>query len=197
MDQTRISFLHHLADGKPDAWEELDHVYRPLILHWLRRYNVQPSDADDLAQEVMTVVLRQIGEFEHNGRVGAFRNWLRTTAANLTRNYFRKRNIPRATGSSTFMEMLEQLEDPNSGASREFDKAHDRFVVNRLLTRIAVDFEAETLKIFQFYVIEGHEARQTAEELGVSIATVHTAKSRVLRRLRQMAADLIDEMYLF
>ena len=40
--------------------------------------HIRPSDVDDLVQEVLAVVLRELPQFEHNGRTGAFRRWLRT-----------------------------------------------------------------------------------------------------------------------
>ena len=86
-NETRISFIQQLGDGHSDAWSELDATYRPMIVHWLRRFELQASDADDLAQEVMAHVVGRISGFEHNGRVGAFRNWLRATTINVARNY--------------------------------------------------------------------------------------------------------------
>jgi RNA polymerase sigma-70 factor (ECF subfamily) len=195
MDTTRLTLIHKISSGEPDAWEELDQLYRPLILNWLRKYQLQSSDAEDLTQEVMTVLAAQVGEFEHNGRVGAFRNWLRTTTVNLARNYLRRRNIAAGTGSSGIHEMLGQLEDPNSPVSREFNLNHDRNVVRRLMDLISNQFEPITLSIFQKYVVEGQTARETATEFEVSIASVHTAKSRVLRRLRKYAENLIDDSY--
>src|SRR5262249_61383166 len=101
-------------------------AYRPLIFHWLRRYDLQASDAEDIAQEVMSVVVRRVGEFDHNGRVGAFRHWLRTVTVHTARNFLgRHAHRPEATGSSAFLEMLGQLEQPDSDISRPFDRQHD------------------------------------------------------------------------
>jgi DNA-directed RNA polymerase specialized sigma24 family protein len=43
----------------------------------LHQQGLPRSDADDLAQEVMLVIVREMPHFEHSGRKGAFRNWLR------------------------------------------------------------------------------------------------------------------------
>ena len=195
MHTTRISLLQQLSSGEPDAWRELDEMYRPLIERWLQRYQLEPNDVEDLTQEVMSVLIRDIGKFQHNGRVGAFRTWLKMTAVNLTRNYLRRSNLARGTGGSSFQERLDQLEDPHSDESKAFDLEHDRAVVQRLLKRVSDHFEPITLQIFRSHVVEGQSARQTAEKLGVSVASVHTGKSRVLRRLRELAADSIDDLY--
>ncbi len=195
MHTTKISLLQQLTSGEPDAWRELDEMYRPLIARWLRRYQLEASDVEDLTQEVMSLLIRDIGKFHHNGRVGAFRTWLKMTAVNLARNYLRRKNLPRGTGGSSFLERLDQLEDPHSNESRAFELEHDRAVVQRLLQRISNQFEPITFQIFRSHVLEGQSARETAEKLEVSVASVHTAKSRVLRRLRQLAADCIDDLY--
>lgn len=197
MHTTRISLIQKLGAGEAQAWNELDRVYRPLIHGWLRRYHLQPSDADDLTQEVLTVLVRGVADFEHNGRVGAFRNWLRTTTVNLARNYLRRKNQFQAGGGAdAFQEMLDQLEDPQSRVSQEFEWEHDRAVVRRLLEQLASQFEAVTIDIFRMHVVDGVGVQETAQKLGVGVASVHTAKSRVLRRLRQDAAEIIDNIYL-
>lgn len=109
MEPTHLSFIQQLSDHSEEAWQELESVYRPMILNWLRRYPLQAVDAEDLAQEVMATVVERIGDFEHNGRIGAFRNWLRTTAVNQARTYLRKNNIrPTAKGSDTFEPRVHQ-----------------------------------------------------------------------------------------
>ena len=194
MHATRISFIHELTHREPAAWEELDECYRPLIRKWLGRFPLQASDAEDLTQDVMAVLLRDIQNFHHNGRVGAFRNWLRTTSINLTRNYLRRKGTLEATGASVVYQMLLQLEDRESQAALAFDLEHSRLVVRRLLKSVSKQFEPITLDIFRMHVIDGVKAAETARRLGVSVASVHTAKSRVLRRLRREAPDYLREM---
>src|SRR5262245_2782555 len=83
MPDTSLSLLARLpqmSDGA--AWERLTHLYTPLICGWLRRAPLQPSDADDLLQDVLTAVVRKVPEFRHDGRPGAFRCWLRMITVN-------------------------------------------------------------------------------------------------------------------
>lgn len=195
MHTTRITLLQRLGEGDVDAWNELYQVYCPLMTNWLRRFSLSNEDIEDLTQEIMTVVARQIGEFEHNGLMGAFRSWLRTTAANLARNHLRKKKIV-ASGSMSLMKMLDQLQDSSSSIAQQFDREHDRYVVRRLLERASAQFAPQTMAIFRMHVIRGVSARDTAARVGVSAVSVHTAKSRVLRWLRQHAADWGSELYL-
>jgi len=64
-------------------------LYQPLIHGWLIRNKVRPQDADDLCQDVLANVVKGLAAFEHSGRPGAFRNWLRTIAVNRSRAVWR------------------------------------------------------------------------------------------------------------
>jgi RNA polymerase sigma-70 factor (ECF subfamily) len=65
--------------------------------------------------------------------------------------------------------------------------------VSRELLRIAEpDFEPRTWRAFTRFALEGASAAQTARELGMTESAVLQAKFRVLRRLREEAAELLD-----
>lgn len=55
---------------------------------------------------------------------------------------------------------------------------------------IAAEFEEATLQAFRLHVLAGHPVAETAEEVGISTASVYQAKSRVLKRLRRWLQNL-------
>jgi RNA polymerase sigma-70 factor (ECF subfamily) len=194
MSETSFSLLARLRE-QPDAdsWKRLVDLYTPLIHGWLRRHSVPQADADDLTQEVMTVVVRELPNFNHNQQPGAFRAWLRTIAVNRLRALWRSRqNRPVGTGDSDFLKMLDQLEDPESGMSRLWDQQHDQHVARRLMELVEPHFEPTTWKAFRRVVMDGMKAAAVAAELNTSVNAVLLAKSRVLSRLRQEMAGLTD-----
>jgi RNA polymerase sigma-70 factor (ECF subfamily) len=194
MTDTSASFLDRLRQ-QPDesGWQKLVDLYVPLIRGWLRRHAGLNQDADDLVQEVLTVVVRRLPEFAHQGRTGSFRRWLRTITVNCLRDYWKAgRKRPRATGDSDFLYVLEQLEDPTSSLSQTWDREHDRHVTQQLLEMIRPRFEANTWQAFQRLAIDGASPDEVAVELGLSVNAVFIAKSRVLARLRQEGAGLLD-----
>ena len=194
MSETSHSLLDRLR-SRPDgeAWQRLVGLYTPLLRGWLRRHGVQESDADDLVQEVLVVVVRDLPHFEHSRRPGAFRSWLRTTLAHRLRDFWRGRGYrPEATGGSDFLKQLAELEDPDSGLSRLWDQEHDRHVVRRLLEAIRPEFRPGTWEAFAGVMLEGDRPAEVAGRLGVSVNAVLLAKSRVLGRLRQVGRGLID-----
>jgi RNA polymerase sigma-70 factor, ECF subfamily len=194
MAQTSATLLERLNDRSDSvAWQRLVDLYSPLINTWLRRHGVSPDDADDLSQEVLEVVVREISRFQHNGRVGAFRAWLRTITINCLRQSLRSRRLrSHATGSPDVAAMLDQLEDPASDLSRRWGLEHDEHVLKRLLELIEPDFRPATWQAFRRKVIDGAAAETVAAELGVSVNAVLIAKSRVLSQLRRDAQGLVD-----
>jgi RNA polymerase sigma-70 factor (ECF subfamily) len=54
------------------------------------------------------------------------------------------------------------------------------------------DFEPATSRAFRRLALEGASGAVVAEELGMTVAAVYMAKSRVLQRIRQEAEGLID-----
>ena len=126
MNSTSISLLNRLQQTDDSKnWNRLVELYAPLLRVWLRKYDVQASDADDLVQEVLMAILKDLKSFDHNGRPGAFRSWLRTisgpSAAKLLARTGTSASGPCA--DSDIKRRLEQLEDPVSEMSRNLESA--------------------------------------------------------------------------
>ena len=194
MTETSATLLERLRDpADAGAWQRLVQLYTPLLAGWLRRHALQPPDVDDLVQEVLAVVVRELPRFRHNQRAGAFRHWLRTILANRLREFWRaQRARPLATGASDFLRRLEQLEDPDSGLSRLWDEEHDRQVAARLLRLIEPEVTPTTWQAFRRVALEGAAPEAVAAELGLTVNAVFIAKSRVLQRLRRETRGLFD-----
>jgi RNA polymerase sigma-70 factor (ECF subfamily) len=194
MSETSVSLLERLRQQPdPGSWQRLLDLYTPLIRGWLRRHGLQLADADDIVQEVLGVVVRELPGFQHDRRPGAFRCWLRTITVNRLHTYWRsRRSRPLGSGDSDVQEQLEQLEDPASRLSHLWDKEHDQHVLARLQELIEPEFTAITWRAFQRVTLDGCRAAEVAAELGISVNAVLLAKSRVLNRLRQEARGLID-----
>ena len=53
------------------AWRRLTELYAPLIEKWVRPHVAQRADAEDVVQEVLTTLVRELPRFDHNQRPGA------------------------------------------------------------------------------------------------------------------------------
>jgi RNA polymerase sigma-70 factor (ECF subfamily) len=193
MDETRQSLLVRAQTGEADAWRVLTDLYRPLILGWLNRQGVPAGDREDLSQEVLLSVVKNLPGFQHSGHRGAFRSWLRTIVCSRTADYWRAADAGTpATGGSGAIAAFQALADPDSELNRQWDEQHDRYVLHCLLDLMEEEFEPMTLQAFRRLALDGVSGAEAAQELGLSVAAVYVAKSRVLARIRQEAEGLID-----
>jgi RNA polymerase sigma-70 factor (ECF subfamily) len=145
-DYTSLSLLDRLCKKADEhSWEQLVAIYTPLVKSWIARCDVQPTDAEDLVQDVLMIVLHELPQFEHSGRTGAFRSWLRTILVHRVRDFWRSRKYrPTVAGGTTWMAKLKQLEDDSSEMSREWNLEHDRHLMAVLLESVRPRFEAKT-----------------------------------------------------
>jgi RNA polymerase sigma-70 factor (ECF subfamily) len=188
---TLLNRLQHADDS--EAWQQLLGLYGPLLAAWLRKYDVQAADSDDLVQEVLMAVSKNLTAFDHNGRPGAFRAWLRSIMVHRLRTFWRTRGRhAQSPGDSDIERRLSQLDDPASEMSQLWNRQHDQHIAQRLLAACQQHFTAETWNAFTRVAIDGQRPDIVAAELGISLNAVFIAKSRVLSRLRQEAAGLLE-----
>ena len=194
MLETSLSLLDRLRQSpENEDWSRLIEAYSPLLRAWLMRAEVQSADADDLVQEVLLVVHRELPKFEHNQRRGAFRNWLRQIVVHRLRNFWRSHGRLIAAGNdSQLEEQLKQLEDDGSQLSQRWDREHNLAVARKLLELIESRFTESTRLVFRRLVVDGADADTVAAETGLSLNAIFTAKSRVLRELRRLGQGLLD-----
>jgi RNA polymerase sigma-70 factor (ECF subfamily) len=192
--ETSESLLEILGRNPADqtAWRRLDDLYRPLLRRWFLRDPDLRDEVDDLVQDVMAVILRELPDF-HRQRSGSFRRWLReTTFRRLQACYRRRAAQPRARGGALKQSPLAQLSDPGSELSRQWEEEHNHHLLTVLLDRVRPQFHKKSLAAFERLFFDELPPAQVAEDLGMSVNAVLLARSRILARLRLEARDLID-----
>jgi RNA polymerase sigma-70 factor (ECF subfamily) len=193
MTETRQSLLLRAQTGETNAWKDLTDLYRPLILGWLNRQGVAARDREDLSQEVLLSVVKHLPSFRHSGQRGAFRSWLRAIVCSRTADYWRAMDVgTQGKGGSGATAALQDIADADSELNRQWDEEHDRYVLQCLIDMVEEEFEPYTMQAFRRLALDGISGAEAAEELGLSVAAVYVAKSRVLQRIRQEAEGLID-----
>ena len=188
MYTTSVSLLERLRrPAEQEAgWKRFVQLYTPLLFHWSRKLGLSADDAADLVQEVLTLLVQKLPEFNYDER-RSFRGWLRTITLNKWRDYRRRRQLPREPGGATLVE----VEGPDGAAAFE-EAEYRRHLVKQALELMQAEFQPVTWKACWEYMIADRPAGEVARELGISVNAVYLAKSRVLGRLRQELAGLLD-----
>ena len=158
-----------------------------MIYSWARQVGLQESDAADLVQEVFASLVQKMGEFAYDPRK-SFRAWLRTVTLNKWRDRCRRRAVrPNEVAGGAALEVADSAEA--SFGEVEYRQQ----LVARALELMRAEFQPTTWKACWEFVVAGRSAADISRELGISENAVHLAKGRVLRRLRQELAGLLDE----
>jgi RNA polymerase sigma-70 factor (ECF subfamily) len=181
------------AKGRdPEAWRRLAHLYGPLVYQWCRRQGLQPSDAEDVTQEVFVTVAVKVGSFRHERSEDTFRGWLWTITRHKLGHWIRRqRTREQAAGGSDLQRRLLAVPLPEEGS--ELADANSAGAVaglyQRALQLIRTEFEDRSWEAFRRLVLEGQRPADVAAELGMSSNAVYVTKSRILRRLREVLGD--------
>ncbi|GBD35995.1 ECF RNA polymerase sigma factor SigD [bacterium HR36] len=190
------SLLERLQDHSEMAWQRLDYLYRQVVCGWCRAAGLSAADAEDVTQWVFQAVASHIGQFRRQPG-WSFRAWLWTITQNKLRDHFRRASRQAAVpGGTTFQEMLGNVPDSCSALETTSppppSQEERQELLRRALELLQSEFEPRTWQAFWKLVIEDKTAADVAAELGMSKGAVYVAKSRVLKRLREEFADLLE-----
>lgn len=189
--ETNKSLLDAVRENpEADAWFRLVNIYDPLIAGWLRRSGVDEAEVPDISQEVLVAVVEQIKKFEHNGQKGAFRNWLKRITYYRCQRFWENK---KTKAKEQAVLSLGRLEDPKSELSQQWDLEHDQHVLSRILQLIESEFSEKAFQAFRRTTIQGEAPADVAADLNISTAQIYKYRFRIMKRLKEDAAGLVDE----
>jgi len=190
---TSLTLLARARANEADAWARLVTLYTPLVRHWCLAGGLQPTDVDDVVQEVCRVAFSGLAGFHHDRPGDTFRGWLRTITRTALALHFRKlARVPVAGGGSAAFARLQEVADPAPDLPDEDPSDEIRGLHRRALEIVRGEFEDRTWQMFWLTAVEDSKPADVAARFGVTSVAVRKAKSRVLRRLREEIGDLLD-----
>src|SRR5262245_42829 len=166
LPETRASLILRLPDpADARAWDEFVEVYAPLVYRLARRHSLQPADADDLVQDVLSAVSRSVEGWLARSDRGQFRAWLLRIAKNHAINSLtRHKHRPVGTGDSNMAHMLTQHPDAN-GAASEFELEYRRELFLWASQRVREQVTEPTWKAFWLSTVEEKPIAAVAAQL--------------------------------
>ena len=188
MTTTSTSLLIRLRESTDrEAWSRFVKLYGPLIYKWARRTGLQPEDASDLVQDVMALLVRKLPDFQYD-KSRSFRGWLKTVTINKWRETCRRRSLPMSDATASGLARLPDPQDDNDFWEQEYRQ----YVVARAVELMQHEFQPATWQACRRYVLDGASPDELAREYNLSVWTIYSAKSRLLKRLREELDGLLD-----
>jgi RNA polymerase sigma-70 factor (ECF subfamily) len=173
------------------AWGEFISRYEPFIRKCVRNYRRAPVDEDEVIQLVLVKLYGVLprGRYDRSRR---FRPWLLRLVQNTVKDYLRgvNRAPDRPVGGSSAHEQRQNLPDPKE--ERPGEESVDRAAILRMACQnIQRLVSKDQWRAFYETTLLERSGREVADEMGMNVGAVHTAKCRVQRRIRDEVERLL------
>ncbi len=189
---TRYSLLSRLQNwDDQESWKSFFDTYWRLIYSIALKSGLTEAEAQDVVQETIICVAKDINKFKRDRKLGSFKGWLR----NLTRwriaDQLRKRK-PNALGEDASsnggisMVDLAEIPDPaDAGLEVLWEAEWQSNLMEAALERVRRRVKEEHYQMFDLNVVRQWPANKVARILEVNIAQVYLAKHRILALLKR------------
>jgi len=181
---TRYSLLSRLQDwDDQDSWKDFFDTYWRLIYAVALKSGLTHAEAEDVVQETIIAVSKNIQKFKRDRQLGSFKGWLR----NLTRWRIADQLRKRTRGVHETIEVygnefsgLDVAEIPVSPeAESVWENEWRANLMKVALENVKRRVKEEHYQMFDFYVVKEWPVEKVARTLGVSSGQVYLAKFRV------------------
>jgi len=173
-----------------ESWKVFFDTYWRLIYSIARKSGLTDAEAQDVVQDTIICVAKNIKAFKLDRTRGSFKGWLR----NITRWRIADQLGERQSGAASADESSEagtgrvgrsEIPDETDGTLEKiWEEEWQSHIAEAALERIRRRVKEEHYQIFDLNVLRQIPADEVAKILGVSIAMVYLAKHRILNLLK-------------
>ncbi len=199
-DATRSSLVRRLGNWDDHGgWQVFFDRYWKLIYAVALKAGLTDAEAQDVVQETVVAVARQMREGRYDRTKSSFKNWLCLITRRRIVDHFRRRTQltiqPRASADDTSRtDTAERVADP---ASLELDAVWDeewrKNLADAAIERVKQHVSPKQFQIFDLSVLKDVSVRDVAKLLKVNAAQVYLARHRVGALVRKEIARLEAE----
>lgn len=186
---TRSSLLFRLKEWKDSAsWDEFFQAYNKSIHKIAIGRGLTRIEAEEVVQETMVAVARQMPEFSYDRAIGSFKSWLFTITRRSIGKHLKKRLTgdapPANPGQTDVTEELESYIDPAPGLEQQWDEEWRLNLIHLAMDRVRRRIKPKQYQMFDLYVTQHLPMEQVTKMLNVNTAQVYMAKLRVSAMVR-------------
>jgi RNA polymerase sigma-70 factor (ECF subfamily) len=190
--KTSASLLARLRQvpADQDAWADFTERYGRKIYAWCRRWNLQGADAEDLTQDVLLKLAEKMQTFVYDP-AKSFRAWLKTVVRHAWSDSWAGRNAAVAAGGSQALELLRTVQ-AREDLVRRLEEEFDRELLDEAMARVRMRVLPRTWEAFERTALQGQSGAEAARALGMKVATVFVARSKVQKLLQEEMQRVAD-----
>jgi RNA polymerase sigma-70 factor (ECF subfamily) len=192
--RTSATLLARLCQPGTDqaAWVEFVRRYGRLIYQWCRRWRLPETEAEEVTQVVLVRLVEKLRGFEYDP-ARSFRAYLKTLTHYAWLDLLAARRRPDAgSGDSDVLEALASVEARDDLAGR-LEREFDAEALELATARVQLRVEPHTWDAFRLTALEGQTGAVAAAQLGMKVASLFAAKSKVQKMLRDEVRQIQGE----
>src|SRR5262245_55856564 len=158
---TRRSLLSRLHDwDDQESWRDFFQTYWRLIYEVALKAGLSDAEAQEVVQETVISVAKQMPGFRYDPARGRFKGWLlqitRRRIADLVRKLMQDSDASRAVSVETLgTEQIDSVPDPAGGDLEAiWDEEWDRHLFNAAVENVKKEVRPEQYQLFDLYVVQ-------------------------------------------
>ena len=189
---TRYTLLSRLEDrGDQDSWKDFFDTYWRLIYSVAIKSGLTETEAQDVVQETIISVAKDLHKFKHDRALGSFKGWLRNVTRWRIADQLRKRtraDLPDDSKTAADLPRpdVEEIPDPaGEYAEAVWEQEWQSNLLGAAMERIKESVKEEHYQIFDLYVVKQWPARKVARALSTNIGLVYLVKYRISALLKK------------
>lgn len=198
--KTRRSLLSRLRDlDDRESWRVFFDLYWRMLYNVARRAGLNEADAQDVVQDTVVAVARQMPEFHYDRAKGTFKHWLFRIVRRRVADHLRKVYRQPPKGELAFDALGEDEEsaatapaDSTGEFGEAWEQEWEQAVLDAAVARVREQVNPKHFQVFDYCVRRGWPAGKVATTLSMNIAQVYLARHRVSHAVKT-AARLINE----
>ena len=176
------------APADQEAWSQFVNRYGRKIYGWCRQWGLQEADAEDVTQDVLLRLAARMRSFAYDPS-RSFRGWLRTLTHNAWSDFLHDRKRLGEGSSQEVLQALEQVE-ARDDLTRRLDEEFTHALLEEASAAVRLRVQPHTWEAFRLTAVEGKTGAETATLLGMQVATVFVARSKVQKMLQDEVRKL-------
>lgn len=176
-----------------ESWKTFERIYSSIVRSYCAHWGLQQVDADDIVQEVMGDVAKQIKNFDYDPAKGRFRAWLGTISANKIKTFLTRANR-RVANEVPIASEANAIENGYADPDSNWIEVFSEQILQAALENVRPLFEETTWKSFTATWIDQTKSDEVAKKLGIPVHSVYVNKSRVLKQLELEIRDLAEDL---
>lgn len=194
--QTSLSLLSRLRDsGNASGWQCFYDTYSRLLFSVAKRSGLGSAEVQDVVQETMIEVAKQMPEFRYDPARGSFKNWLLAIVRRRIADHFRRKHyqfggerVARESGLDPLLAAQQAM------AESEIDKVWaeewSQHILAAAMARVKEEVAPLQFQMFHLHAVKEVPVDEVAERLGVRASAVYWAKYRVGGRLKRALREI-------